>query len=185
MGRSVLVTVLVLVGAAGHARLQQRSARIENSRPPAVRIRASAEEVTRRFFQWRELQRAAGRPMTGNLVVVIPGIYVYNPSGQCIEKRERSSQTIPFLQALGKQGLSGVLKGSAADCQVPALSELVAMFDGLKPYQKALLEGGHPVLVVWSCTERSSCREQDRAVARQRRRLQQLGVGLVEIVLHR
>ncbi len=79
MGRSVLVTVLVLVGAAGHARLQQRSARIENSRPPAVRIRASAEEVTRRFFQWRELQRAAGRPMTGNLVVVIPGIYVYNP----------------------------------------------------------------------------------------------------------
>ncbi len=59
------------------------------------------------------------------------------------------------------------------------------MFDGLKPYQKALLEGGHPVLVVWSCTERSSCREQDRAVARQRRRLQQLGVGLVEIVVHR
>jgi|GEM_PF-1740593 hypothetical protein len=185
MGRSVLVTVLVLVGAAGHARLQQRSARIENSRPPAVRIRASAEEVTRRFFQWRERQRAAGQPISGNLFVLSPAIYVYNAAGQCLQKRERSSETIPFLQALRSQAASDLLKGPAGACQAPPLSELVAIFDQLQPYRKDLLEGGHPVLVVWSCTERSSCREQDRAVARQRRRLQQLGVGLVEIVLHR
>jgi hypothetical protein len=116
--------------------------------------------------------------------VLTPAIYVYNAAGQCLQKRERSSQTIPFPQALRSQGVQDLLKGPAGGCQAPTLPELVAIFDQLKPYRKDLLEGGRPVLVVWSCTDRRSCREQDRAVARERRRLQQLGVGLVEIVLH-
>jgi hypothetical protein len=202
VGRNVLLVSVLL-----HFTLQTGATQTGPDRNPArsvgvVSVDAPLQEVLDGYLPWLERHpeavphsqplipgptgavapRAQEAPVTP-LVIMMPSIDLYSPSGVLIYHGTNSEKNVAFLRAL-PANIPSI--GHANTSPVgPTLREAVEMFSELKPYEAALLITKHYTIFALTCPDSAHCKEQNEALQQLGGHLHEIGIGVIEVRLHK
>jgi hypothetical protein len=131
------------------------------------------------YLRWEHKHPEAtqnGKP----LMLAMPSIDLYSPSGVSLHHGADSEKNAAFLRALPR-----TLREARTDEVRPSLKEAIEMFAELKAQEAGLLSDKEYTVFAVTYPDSGLCKAQNDAIEKLRGRAHQLGVRILEVRLHK
>lgn len=131
------------------------------------------------------LDASPSQDVASPLVIRIPSVALYSPSGISVYYDTNSDKNAAFLRAL-PSGTGDARQANTGAAEV-TLREAIEMFAELKPYEGALLAEKRYTILALTCADNAGwgtrCKNQNEVID-QLVRVNRLGIGVIHVRVH-